>query len=169
MDEVAKKFEQAYRDYAKDIHRHASFKVKDKAAVDDLVQETFFKAWRYIVDENSKEILNIKSFLYKTLNNTIIDYYRSKKEQVPLEQAEEKDEAVIFENDYEQMIDVEIENKELLKNLSLIKKEYREILTMRYIDDLSISEISEIINKKSGLVRITIFRALKALKNKYEK
>lgn len=170
MDEIGKQFEKAYREYAPSILRHTYFRVKDRETAEDLVQETFFKAWRYVSEENSGEIKNSKAFLYKILNNTIIDYYRTRKETFSLEQAiEEKEDIIIEENKEEQKIDDEIEHTLLKKYLSEIKDEYKEILIMKYIDDLSVSEISKITNKNQVNTRVTIHRALKTLKKKYEK
>lgn len=170
MEEKEKQFEKAYEEYARNILRHAYFRVKDKETAEDLVQETFFKAWRNIADENTSEIKNIKAFLYKILNNTIIDYYRAKKETFSLDQAiEEKEEIVMVENNEEQRIDSEIDNLQLKKYLSEIREEYRELLIMKYLDDLSISEISKITNKNQVNIRVTIHRALQTLKKKYEK
>ena len=170
MDEKKKQFETAYEEYAHGILRHTYFRVKDKETAEDIVQETFFKAWRSIVDEDLKEIKNIKAFLYKILNNTIIDYYRTKKEMLSLDQSiEGKENLIIEENTDEKRIDDEIENLKLKKYLSEIKEEYREILIMKYVDDLRISEISKITNKSQTNTRVTIHRALQTLKKKYEK
>ena len=170
MNSIKDEFEKAYKEYARGILRHAYFRVSNQEIAEDLVQETFFKAWRYIADGKSGEIKNFKAFLYKILNNTIIDYYRGKRDTCSLEDAIEKREDIaIVEDDKEQKMDIELEQKELRKYLSELKDEYREILIMRYIDDLSINEISKVLNKSSGNIRIIIYRALKALKNKYEK
>ncbi len=170
MDEKKKRFETAYEEYARGILRHAYFRVKDKETAEDLVQETFFKAWRSITSNTDEEIKNIKSFLYKILNNIIIDYYRTRKETDSLdEDSKEKENLIISENNEEQKIDNEIEGSQLKKYLSEIKKENREILIMKYMDDLSASEISKITNKSQVNVRVTIHRALQELKKKYEK
>ena len=169
MDSKKKQFEKAYEEYARGILRHAYFKVKDKEAAEDMVQETFFKAWRNIVDEEG-EIKNIRAFLYKILNNTIIDYYRTKKETYSLEQSfEENENLAIEENTDEKRLDDEMDNLKLKKYLSEIKEEYREILIMKYMDDLSINEISKITNRSPVNVRVTIHRALLSLKKRYEK
>jgi RNA polymerase sigma-70 factor (ECF subfamily) len=76
---------------------------------------------------------------------------------------------IIEENTDEKRIDDEIENLKLKKYLSEIKEEYREILIMKYVDDLRISEISKITNKSQTNTRVTIHRALQTLKKKYEK
>lgn len=169
MDSKKKQFEKAYEEHARGILRHAYFKVKDKEAAEDMVQETFFKAWRNIVDEEG-EIKNIRAFLYKILNNTIIDYYRTKKETYSLEQSfEENENLAIEENTDEKRLDDEVDNLKLKKYLSEIKEEYREILIMKYMDDLSINEISKITNRSPVNVRVTIHRALLSLKKRYEK
>lgn len=169
MDSKKKQFEKAYEEHARGILRHAYFKVKDKEAAEDMVQETFFKAWRNIVDEEG-EIKNIRAFLYKILNNTIIDYYRTKKETYSLEQSfEENENLAIEENTDEKRLDDEMDNLKLKKYLSEIKEEYREILIMKYMDDLSINEISKITNRSPVNVRVTIHRALLSLKKRYEK
>lgn len=169
MDSKKKQFEKAYEEHARGILRHAYFKVKDKEAAEDMVQETFFKAWRNIVDEEG-EIKNIRAFLYKILNNTIIDYYRTKKETYSLEQSfEENENLAIEENTDEKRLDDEMDNLKLKKYLSEIKEEYREILIMKYMDDLSINEISKITDRSPVNVRVTIHRALLSLKKRYEK
>lgn len=170
MEEMKKQFEKSYDEYAPNILRHTYFRVRDKETAEDIVQETFFKAWRSIVDDNQSEIKNIKAFLYRILNNTIIDHYRTKKEALSLDQATEENENMpITENNEEDRIDNEIENIQLRKYLSEIKEEYREILIMKYLDDLSIGEISKITNKSQVNIRVTIHRALQTLKKKYEK
>lgn len=170
MEEMKKQFEKSYDEYAPNILRHTYFRVRDKETAEDIVQETFFKAWRSIVDGDQGEIKNFKAFLYRILNNTIIDHYRTRKETISLDEAIESNENLSpVENDEEDRIDNEIENSELRKHLSEIKEEYREILIMKYLDDLSISEISKITNKSQVNIRVTILRALQTLKKKYEK
>ena len=112
------------------------------------------------------EIKNFKAFFYKIANNTIIDYYRSKKE-ISLEGMEEFETIATIEAEQENEVDLEIEKKRLERHLSDLKDEYKQILIMRYIDDMSIKEISQITDKTRGNVRILIYRALQVLKKKY--
>ena len=46
-----------------------------------------------------------------------------------------------------------------------LKDEYREVIILRYVNELSISEIAEILNKRKGNTRVLIYRATKALKD----
>ncbi len=45
-----------------------------------------------------------------------------------------------------------------------LKDEYQEVIILRYVDELSISEISEIMEKPKGNVRVLLHRSLKALR-----
>ncbi|MFA5791847.1 MAG: RNA polymerase sigma factor [Candidatus Paceibacterota bacterium] len=166
METNQQKFEKAYREYALGILRHVYFRVNNWDVAQDLTQETFFKAWRNIAEGKIEEIKNFKAFFYKIANNTIIDYYRSKKE-ISLDGMEEVETMAIIEAEQENEVDLEIEKKRLERYLFDLKDEYKQILIMRYIDDLSIKEISQITDKTRGNVRILIYRALQVLKKKY--
>ena len=46
-----------------------------------------------------------------------------------------------------------------------LKDEYREIIVLRFMEDFSIGEIADILDKTRGNVRVLIFRALNALRD----
>src|ERR1035438_7381264 len=68
---------EAHHDYAKGLVSHAFFKLHSHATSEDLVQETFMKTWKYLAKEG--KIGMMKSFLYHTLNNLVVDQYRKRK------------------------------------------------------------------------------------------
>ena len=49
-----------------------------------------------------------------------------------------------------------------------LKDEYREVIILRFVNELSIKEVAEILDKSKGNTRVLIFRALKALKELLE-
>ena len=57
-----------------------------------------------------------------------------------------------------------LQMEKIEEKLMGLKDEYREIIILRYIDDLSINEIAQIVDKKKGAVRVILFRALNALR-----
>ena len=170
MKKIEEKFEKAYDLYAKDILRHVYFRLHNKPAAEDLTQETFFKAWQSLALGKTKEIKNFRAFFYKIAHNLIIDYYRSKKPDISLEKLEEEQiEAVAaVAAEQEREADLGIEKEKLEKHLHELKEEYRQILVMRFIDDLKVAEISEIIGKTKTNVRVTIHRALASLRKEME-
>ena len=65
---------------------------------------------------------------------------------------------------------MDTEQKEITKKKSFkTLQEYQEVIVWRYIDDLSVPEIAKMLNKSEEAVRVTIHRAMKALKAKLER
>ena len=161
-------FTKAYDTYAVPILRHISFRVSNKDVAQDLTQETFFRAWRFISSkEGAVKIKSFKAFLYRIANNLVIDYYRKKKETVSLEDIQQKE--LIVQALQEEEAEARIEKAVMEKHLAELKDEYRQILLYRYVDDLSVSEISEMMGKTKDNVSVTTHRALKALRKQMEK
>ena len=52
--------------------------------------------------------------------------------------------------------------------MTKLKDEYREVLVLRYIDELSMSEIAGVLDKSKGNIRVLVFRALKTLRENFD-
>lgn len=163
MTEAKEEFLSAYDKYAAPILRHIYFRIGDKKTAEDLTQDTFFKTWQYIV--SGSEIQYLKTFLYKVANNLIIDFYRAKPRQaVSLENISQKDLAA--DPELEAKTQTALSMDVIEENLKELKDDYRSILIYRYIDDLSIGEISKITKRTPDNVSVMIHRAIKMLKGK---
>jgi len=117
--------------------------------------------------ENSlKDEKTLKALLYKISRNLIIDHYRKTKgrETVSLDDEENgikiTDEKQNVNDDFELKADLLV----LESKLPELKDEYREVIILRFINELSIKEIAEILDKSKGNVRVLIYRSLNALK-----
>ena len=58
------------------------------------------------------------------------------------------------------------ELEQVYVKLKAIKKEYQDVLLLHYVEDLRISEIAVVLNKKENTVRVLLHRSLKTLKEK---
>lgn len=153
-------FAALYDIYVKQIYRFVYFKVSDHEAAEDITSEVFLKAWHYI--QAHTEIKSFRGLLYRIARNCIIDLYRARsaKPEIIIDvENEPGDEGAWIEG-----IVSTIENKKILDAIKRLKQEYQEVITLRYVDELEISEIAEIIGKGSITVRVTIHRALNKLK-----
>lgn len=152
----------AYDKYAPAISRHIFFRVSDQNLTEDLTQETFLKAWRNIA-RSGKDVKNFKTFFYTIANNLIIDHYRGKsRKTISLEEVGEQ-EAVCAPTQKEEA-ERSIDRNFIEKHLARIGDEYRQIILYRYVDDLSIKEISEITGKSKNNVGVMIHRGIKMLR-----
>lgn len=157
-------FLRIYEDFSDTIFRHCYFRVSDRELAKDLTQETFVKVWEYIV--NGKVIEKAKPFLYRVATNLIIDNARKKAgkgKELSLEDLKERGQ-IFNDPAYEEKFPSQIEARDMLKILNNLEPEDKDILIMRYIDELSPKEISEILEQSEGAVSVRIHRALKRIR-----
>jgi RNA polymerase sigma-70 factor, ECF subfamily len=163
-------FIEAYDLYADDIYRFIYFKIGKVEEAKDLTSAVFLKVWNYAQSRGLDESKSLRAFIYKTARNLIIDHYRSLREtESRLEDIKEtekilKDEKQNLLKQAENISDINL----IKEGLNKLKDEYREIILMRFIDELSFSEIAEVTGKTPGTVRVLTFRALQALKDLLE-
>lgn len=165
-----KRFLKAFDDYADPLFRHASYRLSDRERAIEIVHDTFTKVWGYI--RQGHEIESYKPFLYKVLNNLIIDEYRRKKE-LSLDSilAEDGNDEGSFEELHEGSIEeltFSLDAKkaaELIPHLPIV---YREVITLRFIDGLGPKEISELIEETENVVSVRIHRALRLLREQID-
>jgi len=160
-----KYFSKIYDQFVDKIYRFIFLRVNSEEIAKDLTSETFTKVWHAF--QNS-EIKNLKAFLYKTARNLTTDFYREKAkishaslENLPpiADPKRNPQEKVIFEEKMEK----------IRKSLNNLREDYRQVIILRYIDGLSIKEISEIMERSPGAVRVLIHRALESLKRECNK
>ena len=152
-------FMKTYDDFSDNIFRHIYFRVYNRERAMELMQDTFMKTWNYI--SKGGKIINLKAFLYKTANNLVIDEFRKKKEE-SLEALEEQGINPKIENKEE--IETKIESDKVKRVLSQLEDKYGRVITMKYIDELSIKEIAEVTGETENNVSVRLNRGLKQLR-----
>ena len=145
-----------YDTYVKQIYRFVYFKVASSDEAEDITSEVFLKAWRYV--QAKKDINSFRGLLYRMARNAIIDLYRvrsNKPEVIITAEIEPGDSGAWQAN-----VELQIESAKVVLALKKLKQEYQEVITLRYVEELEVAEICEIIGKGSIAVRVTLHRAL---------
>jgi len=158
-DTARDKFLKAYDELSDSLFSHCFYRVSDREVALDLTQETFVKTWEYMA--NGKEIGNLRPFLFKVAGNLIIDHYRKKKSD-SLDTLQEAGFDVASED--AQRIVSSSEGKHALEALGALDEKYRQVVLMRYVDELSPREIGEIIGESENAVSVRINRSINKLK-----
>src|ERR1051326_7992250 len=163
--EIQQEFLQSYESFHDAIYRHCFFRVYSKTRAEEMVQETFMRVWQYLMQ--GKKVENLRAFLYRVANNLIIDESRKKKEE-SLEVLIEKSPA--FEPSYEggKTIEKKVLYNQIVQGMDKLPPDYKEILVLRYIEDLDPKEIAEILETNANNVSVKINRAVKALKTRFQ-
>jgi RNA polymerase sigma-70 factor (ECF subfamily) len=167
IDLIQQKFESEYFTYIKQIYRYFYFRTSSHETAEDLASSVFSKYWKKL--KEGAEIINTKALLYTMAHGVLVDHYRASNHNVSVS-IEMIDQSKVAEADETQnALEIDEDIKQLGKFLDLIKEEYKEILVLYYIEELKPSQIAKILNKKEATVRVTIHRALNALRKIYEK
>lgn len=156
-------FIKAYDLYINQLYRFIYFRVGSREEAEDLCSAVFLKTWNHILENSLKDAKTLKALLYRVARNLIIDHYRktSGKENISLESGREIiDEKQNLGNSAELKSDLVV----LETKLPELKDDYREAIILRYVNELSIAEMAEILGKSKGNIRVLIYRALNALK-----
>lgn len=150
--------------------------IKDEDDVQDLVQETFIKAFNNI--DKFQFGYTFSSWIYRIASNNCIDFLRKKRISFisidkPISSSDDEDMTMEIE-DKEYMPDLSILNDEkvnaLRKAIDELPINYKEIIHLRHNEELDYQEISDKLNMPLGTVKAHLFRARKmlyeSLKNK---
>jgi len=158
-------FIKAYDLYIDQLYRFVYFKVGSREEAEDLCSAVFLKTWNYILANSLKDEKTLRALLYKIARNLIIDHYRKNRARETMSLDHDKAAEVIDEKQNANR-DLELKTDLLVLETKLpeLKDEYREIIILRFVNELSIKEISDILDKPKGNVRVLIFRALGALR-----
>lgn len=160
------RFLQAFDEFSDALFRHAMFRLSDRERAVDLVHDTFTKVWMYVRDGH--EIASYKPFLYKVLNNLIIDEYRKRKEAsldaiFEVEGVDESNFAELMQDDVESLINT-LDGKRAMELLKEIPEQYKEVIVLRYVDQLKPKEIAVLVEETENVVSVRIHRGMALLK-----
>lgn len=161
----------AFEEYSDALFRHSRLRISDREKALDLVHDTFTKAWSYI--RRGYEVDSFRPFLYKILNNLIIDEYRRKKESSLDELLEGEG---VDEGRFDDLVDntsdslsANIDGRQALDLLETLPDKYREVIVLRFVDGLGPKEIAELIEETENVVSVRLHRGLKTLREYIEK
>ena len=161
-------FEQLVGRYLKPIYNFLYQFTKDRDSLDDLTQETFIKVWRNIKKFDQSKIFRV--WIYAIAKNTAYDFLKKKK-TLPFSLFEDEEgnnrlEKISEEKPWpDEILHRADLAQELNNKLDKLPDSYRIILLMRYKDDLSLQEISEILKVSYNTIKSQHNRALLKLKN----
>lgn len=155
----AEAFGKLYDVYIKQIYNFIFYKTMHRQIAEDICADVFLKAWKKLDQFKSG---SFQAWLYSIARNTVIDHYRQSKELDDIEDCWDlRSEAdLLVETD--KLIQIE----RLKEAMSLLAAKDRELLIMRFWQELSFAEIADCLGKQEGAVKMACVRAIKKLETK---
>lgn len=145
--------------YWGDVYRFLNAKCRNEYEAEDLTIKTFSKAFEKL--ELFDAQYSFKNWILTISNNLYIDFMRS--QQKVLEDLDiEKEKVLKIPDDSTSVEDQLIQEQQLtllLQQIKNLKPHYREIIQLRYFQELSIIEIADKLNESVVNVKVKLMRA----------
>ena len=154
---LVQRYEGPLRNY---ILRISSFSYME---VEEILQDVFLKVW-----ENLREFdqsIKFSSWVYRITRNETISNYRKAKSRGIDKRSDLEEE--VFQNlpsqlDISQEIDHKLDAELIREVLNSLSEDYKEVLVLRFFEDMSYEEMSDILKKPSGTIATLLNRAKKS-------
>jgi RNA polymerase sigma factor (sigma-70 family) len=153
-------FAALFRNHYETLFRFGGKFTNDTPLLEDCIQELFIELWKAT---SQTPVVSVRSYLLKSLKYKLIRAYRKKGNTLPL-----PDDGIPFEWSHETFLIAEQENAEkrqkVLKALEQLSHRQKEIIYLKYYQNLSYEEVGEIMNINYQVARNLLYQAMKSLK-----
>ena len=133
-------------------------RVESREAAEDILQAAFVRGLERGAGVDDEKVV---AWFYRVLRNAVIDHYRTRKVTAALEDVKLSDpgHAETVENG----IDSAVEMQSIKAALQTLTDDQRQVLLLKFIDEMSNEEIARYLGKREGAIRALQMRGLKAL------
>ena len=171
-----KAFEELLSPYLQPMYSFVLSLTHDVLMAEDVTQETCIKIWKHLTRFDSEK--SFKTWIFAIAKNTAFDALK-KKRDLPFSAFSQGEDDEVEEPWSERIADESPLPDELLaradaaqfleRKLRMLPEGFRRILSLRYRDDFSLSEIAEILGEPYNTVKSRHGRALSGLRRVFEK
>jgi RNA polymerase sigma-70 factor (ECF subfamily) len=165
-------FEAAAMPFVDALYNTAYRMTRNSEDAEDLVQETYLKAYRYY--DKFEEGTNFKAWLFKIMKNTFINNYRRKQNAPALSDfadIEENFESQVNEDAVKQIKNPEDEllenvlDEDVQKALDKLPPDYRMVVILADLEGFSYKEIADILEVPVGTVMSRLYRGRRLMED----
>ncbi len=146
------------------IYRHVYYRIGPNDA-EDVTQQVFFQAWRAF-GRYRQTTAPFVAWLFTIAHNAIVSFYRRNKGAYSLD-ADIVERA--SEDRVEDPVETRMEHERARRAMAQLKPEQQQVLAMRFLEDLAPRDISAVLGKSEGSVRVIQHRALQELRRLMER
>lgn len=156
-------FAQLYDRYLDQIYGYVRRRVNSREVAEDLTGDVFLRAWRSF-DRFQWQGVDLGAWLTTIARNRVHDHFKSAKFRLErsTDEVGDRDPAPGLDDP-----DRVAEARELARSLAAaleeLKDEHREVVELRFVHDLSVSETAAVLGRSVGATKALQYRALRAL------
>jgi RNA polymerase sigma-70 factor (ECF subfamily) len=157
-------FDGLYLLFADRVFRYLLARIGDPGLAEDITAQVFLRLIEKINIYRIGPRDNVAIFsawLYRLAHNKMVDVLRSHKrsQESPLEHA-----AYVVSGDTMEVVENRLDFQQILDTLRILNDQQREVIVLRFVEELSIAETAQIMQKSEGAVKALQHRALETLR-----
>jgi RNA polymerase sigma-70 factor (ECF subfamily) len=162
----AQAFGALYERYAPAVFRFIYAHLDNRLDAEDLTEDVFMRVWRSLPKYREQGVPFL-AYLFRIARNALVDTYR-RLGHVEAELSVEMQSFSTLDAEPGEIVRAKMENQRLRQALTNLRSDYREVLTLRFLGELSPEETAKAMKRSPGAVRVLQHRALAALRKTLE-
>ena len=139
--------------------------IRSTSEAEDVLQETFVKVWRNLNRFDPK--LKFSNWLFRIMHNEAISHIRRRDVHRAVQDnatVNNKTDQLRIDNDVDSEANVFLQDEQVSEILDQLVLKYREVLVLKFLENMSYEEISDVLKIPEGTVATRINRAKKAFR-----
>lgn len=158
----AEAFAALFRQHYETLFRYGNKFTSDTELLEDSIQELFIELWQA---KTATPVLSVRAYLLKALKYKLLKVFRQKGRLLSLTAGND----ISFEWSHESFLIAQQENaekkKRVLGALERLSSRQKEIIYLKYYQNLSYEEVSEIMNINYQVARNLLYQAIKSMRS----
>jgi RNA polymerase sigma-70 factor (ECF subfamily) len=160
-------FATLYRRYLDRVYGYAFYQLGDHHDAEDATERTFLAAMRALPDFRDRGS-TFRAWLFRIAHNTIANAHRSRSRR-PAEPLPDAFERAAPDADPAGLVALADELREIRHTVAQMPEDRRQVILLRFVDDLSTAEIAQVLDRSPGAVRVLLHRSLRDLAARLER
>jgi RNA polymerase sigma-70 factor (ECF subfamily) len=166
---LKQRFEREALIHTEPLYRSALRMTKNESDAQDLVQETFLRAYKNF--DRFEEGTNCKAWLFRIMTNTFINVYRSKQKEAGSVSFDDVDDNYLYNQlaestesgDPERDLFAKMVDKDVVEAIEQLPAEFRMVVVLAFYEGFAYQEIADILGIQVGTVKSRLHRGRKML------
>lgn len=151
-----------YDQYANKIHSYIFHRVGQAQLAEDMTGQVFMRMLEAIRTGRPWRT-SFSGWLYRIAHNLVIDHYR-RRGRVTLVDLDDASPVIATHGDPVPSTEASLDRERLRAALNLLTEEQAQVITLRFLEEMSIAEAAEIMDKTEGAIKALQYRAVLALR-----
>ncbi|MFC1788262.1 RNA polymerase sigma factor [Patescibacteria group bacterium] len=154
-------FETLCKGHESSLRRFLAIKFPTVNDAEDALSETLFRTWNYLT--SGVEVESVSGLMYTIARGVIYEFYRKRPPQTT--DITSIQETIPFTKD---ATEAGAEIALVKQALDKISESYRQVIILKHFEGMSVKQVAKEINKSENNARVTLYRAMKALREQLD-